>query len=298
MKKFLLPIILILLTSCGTKQSPETAQSPEASPSSILPSPEVSPTLTPLPTASPTNLIPTPNEPVSSQPSPNTPPVAVQPLPTNNVTPSPQVRQTPSIAISPRPSSRPSNSRINQQQPLISSNDSPYGHNKGSIGEILQQSPSSTQLVSQAITPQPGHLPPKQYIPHLPNSQLTPGAVYANVTKEAICSPGYSKTVAYVSPEVKKQVYNAYGVKNYKSGKYAIDHLISPELGGSNDISNLWLVPYRGEWNARQKHEVENVLHQRVCTGKIPLPEAQHEIATDWIAAYKRYVATGVKSKK
>jgi hypothetical protein len=29
-----------------------------------------------------------------------------------------------------------------------------------------------------------------------------------------------------------------------------------------------------------------------VCSGKLDLPTAQHEIATDWIAAYRKYFST------
>jgi hypothetical protein len=35
---------------------------------------------------------------------------------------------------------------------------------------------------------------------------------------------------------------------------------------------------------------LESKLHQLVCAGKLPLKQAQDEIATDWIAAYNKYV--------
>jgi hypothetical protein len=37
------------------------------------------------------------------------------------------------------------------------------------------------------------------------------------------------------------------------------------------------------------KDRLENRLHQMVCAGELDLTTAQQAIASDWIAAYKRY---------
>jgi len=37
------------------------------------------------------------------------------------------------------------------------------------------------------------------------------------------------------------------------------------------------------------KDKLENRLHAMVCRGEISLEDAQHEIATDWVAAYRKY---------
>lgn len=37
-----------------------------------------------------------------------------------------------------------------------------------------------------------------------------------------------------------------------------------------------------------KKTEVEDYLHHQVCSGALPLAEAQREIASDWYAVYKR----------
>ena len=69
-------------------------------------------------------------------------------------------------------------------------------------------------------------------------------------------------------------------------------HLISLELGGApRDPDNLWPEPWFGVWNARVKDKLENTLHDKVCGGEVPLRTAQKEIATDWIAAYQKYIA-------
>jgi hypothetical protein len=127
--------------------------------------------------------------------------------------------------------------------------------------------------------------------PIKPDPKLTPGAVL-EVTKEDICTPGYSKKVRDVPSSVKKKVYEEYGITSHQPGEYEVDHLISLELGGSNSIKNLWPESYKTKpWNAHVKDKVENKLHIMICSDKIDLKTAQQEIATDWIAAYQKYVS-------
>jgi hypothetical protein len=123
-----------------------------------------------------------------------------------------------------------------------------------------------------------------------PDRTKTPGDVLA-VTASDVCVRGYSKKVRDVPIEVKKDVYSEYGV-TYVRGQDEVDHLVSLELGGSNRVKNLWPEPYndRSGWSARVKDAEEDKLHELVCSGKLPLKEAQHDIATDWIAAYRRDV--------
>ena len=40
------------------------------------------------------------------------------------------------------------------------------------------------------------------------------------------------------------------------------------------------------------KDDLEERLHEMVCTGQLDLTTAQRDIATDWIAAYKKYFRT------
>ena len=125
--------------------------------------------------------------------------------------------------------------------------------------------------------------------PIRPDSTKTPGATLA-VTVQDICTPGYSHKVRNVPGEVKEQVYESYGIPSHEPGEYEIDHLISLELGGSNSARNLWPESYwTAPWNAHVKDVLENTLHREVCAGRLPLATAQHDIATDWIAAYQKY---------
>jgi hypothetical protein len=95
--------------------------------------------------------------------------------------------------------------------------------------------------------------------------------------------------------EEKHEVFIRYGMESEfqnNRGAYEVDHLISLELGGTNDIRNLWPEPY-GEPHgttpaARQKDVVETNLHHRVCKGEITLAEARRIITGDWCAEYKR----------
>jgi hypothetical protein len=122
----------------------------------------------------------------------------------------------------------------------------------------------------------------------LPDSACTPGAVFTDVTKSQVCVPGYSSKVRNVPTSEKDQVYAEYGIKSHTTGEYEVDHLISLELGGSNDIANLWPEPAEPRPGFHEKDKVENYLHQQVCDGKMTLQEAQYQIANNWMAVYQK----------
>ena len=123
--------------------------------------------------------------------------------------------------------------------------------------------------------------------PILPNETMTPGVVDPAATKEKICVPGYTQTVRNVPQSLKNQVYQEYGIFQHKPREYEIDHLISLELGGSNDIKNLWPQSYVTQpWNARVKDKLENKLHSMICDDQITVEEAQKLISGNWIDSY------------
>lgn len=73
--------------------------------------------------------------------------------------------------------------------------------------------------------------------------------------------------------------------------EYEFDHLVSLSIGGApNDARNLWLEPRSGRWGADAKDELEYALWVDVCHRGLPLATAQRAMATNWIAAYKRWV--------
>jgi len=120
----------------------------------------------------------------------------------------------------------------------------------------------------------------------LPDSACTPGAIFPDATKDKICQSGYATSVRNVPTSEKDAVYAEYGIASHSPGQYEVDHLVSLELGGSNDISNLWPELASPTPGFHQKDQVENYLHDQVCSGAIPLATAQQEIATNWLAVY------------
>jgi hypothetical protein len=108
-----------------------------------------------------------------------------------------------------------------------------------------------------------------------------------------VCSMAHEDVVREVSDSMRQEVFREYGIMNARAGDYEIDYLIAPGLGGAENLQNLWPEPYRSQtWNAHVKDALEERLHQLVCSGDLDLHTAQHEVAADWIAAYKKYFHT------
>jgi hypothetical protein len=125
----------------------------------------------------------------------------------------------------------------------------------------------------------------------LPSRRLTPGS--SRVVQIAdLCRNQNFANDPPVNPSVEKAVFREYGVPSASKMNYELDYLITPSLGGTGNIQNLWPQPYSAVWNARVKDQLENHLHEMVCQGQVPLTTAQNDIASDWIAAYKRYFNT------
>jgi hypothetical protein len=92
---------------------------------------------------------------------------------------------------------------------------------------------------------------------------------------------------------LQRKVFEEYGIAGVNPRAYEVDYLVTPALGGADDIHNLWPHSYAATvWNAQVKDELEDRLRDMVCDGSLDLGEAQREIATDWIAAYKKYFHT------
>jgi hypothetical protein len=122
-----------------------------------------------------------------------------------------------------------------------------------------------------------------------PNPALTPGA-RTSATADQLCDSSFHASSArHVTAAMKRKVCTEYGIKGpCPDHRYEVDHLIPLELGGSNDLSNLWPEPYEPRPGAHEKDKLETWLHRRVCSGVLKLTAAQHEIATDWFEAYQR----------
>ena len=120
-----------------------------------------------------------------------------------------------------------------------------------------------------------------------PDPACTPGDLMKPlVTKEQVCTPGYSSGVRSVTDSTKNKVYAEYGITSRATGQYEVDHFVSLELGGSNDISNLFPEPASPKPGFHEKDKVENYLHDQVCSGAMTLQTAQIAIATNWLDVY------------
>ena len=95
----------------------------------------------------------------------------------------------------------------------------------------------------------------QQPTPILPDPKLTPGDTF-DVTAQDVCVPGYAKKVRAVPAWLKRQAYTEYGITQYKTGNYEVDHLILLSLGGSNSIRNLWPQSTKtSPWNSFAREE-------------------------------------------
>ena len=148
--------------------------------------------------------------------------------------------------------------------------------------------------------------------PIIPDSHLTPGAIMPGVTVEQLCQRGYANVVnggaRHVTEAQKKAVFIAYfGKVPANPGAYEIDHLISLELGGSNDNGNLWPETYLGMWNARVKDRLEDWMaaqlrRTRKSSGHdvaaATLARFQAELAANWTNAYIHHLGQPTVSVK
>ena len=141
----------------------------------------------------------------------------------------------------------------------------------------------------------------------LNDQELTPGVVETTDLKK-VCSYSNASDPRKVTQKMKLASDAEYGIDMkkpiegtkvpkgfHRPSLYERDHLISRELGGADDIKNIWTQPYYLKPGAVEKDAVENWLHAQVCppspkcphcVGTMDLKQAQHDIATDWYAVY------------
>lgn len=133
--------------------------------------------------------------------------------------------------------------------------------------------------------------------PIRPNPVTTPGVINPAVTQAniaaTICVSGWTATIrppASYTNALKRRQMVAVGLTG-KPALFEEDHFISLEIGGHpTDPRNLWPEPWAGSCGAHAKDRLENFEHRAVCSGAITLAQAQHEIATDWTAAYAAHI--------
>ncbi len=124
----------------------------------------------------------------------------------------------------------------------------------------------------------------------MPDARLTPGAAVLLSLPVVCAQPGEGNRAVPIALE--RRVFQEYGIPRADPRAYEVDYLITPALGGADDIRNLWPHSQRSVWNAQVKDALEDRLREMVCDGRLDLGEAQQEIATNWISAYKKYFHT------
>jgi hypothetical protein len=123
-----------------------------------------------------------------------------------------------------------------------------------------------------------------------PRSGITPGEARP-ITLEEVCLYSKAEVISKDIPEdMRQKVFAEYGIRSPQKGQFEVDYLITPDLGGTESIRNLWPQPYSVRWNAHVKDKLEQRLHELVCDRKLDIATAQHDIAVDWIAAYRKYI--------
>jgi hypothetical protein len=125
----------------------------------------------------------------------------------------------------------------------------------------------------------------------VPDRRCSPGAYAAKLTQKVVCSTSF-RTSDYrsVSQSTKHAVEIAYGLKPKAYGRtLEIDHIVSLELGGSNDAANLFPERASPQPGYHVKDKLENRLHALVCREHaMTLRHAQRAIAKDWRALYEQ----------
>ena len=146
-------------------------------------------------------------------------------------------------------------------------------------------------VLAQSITRHLGAVRAHNAVVTLPDSRLTPGATLL-LSRSAICSQSVANNKS-VPAGLQRAVFKEYGISGADPRAYEVDYLITPALGGADDIRNLWPHTYSSAvWNARVKDALESRMRDMVCNGNLELSDAQREIAENWIAAYKKYFHT------
>jgi hypothetical protein len=122
----------------------------------------------------------------------------------------------------------------------------------------------------------------------LPDRRCSPGAYHSGLTVAALCAPTFRAALLGEVPEaVKSAVEREYGLGPARSRPpIVIDRIVPQELGGTNDIANLFPEPAR-QASANSKDRLETRLHKLVCSGHIPLAAARMAIAVNWMMLYR-----------
>lgn len=135
--------------------------------------------------------------------------------------------------------------------------------------------------------------------PVRPDATLTPGVTNPDVTqdniKDTIGKRGWATSTrppqAYTENLKRKMLKTGVYASTLGLKSFEMDHVIPLRLGGHpTDPKNLWPQSRMDVQSAAKKDAIERVLNKLVLSGAVTLADAQTQIATDWIAAYRKYI--------
>jgi hypothetical protein len=121
----------------------------------------------------------------------------------------------------------------------------------------------------------------------LPDSVQTPGAV--ETSDPMVVCHRTTPSLRHVTLTMHKAIFAEYQIDYATHAAYEDDHLISLELGGTNDNRNRWPQPLP---QAKVKDQVENWSHRQVCNGKLALFYVQRQMADDWTVLLRQMQAS------
>ena len=158
----------------------------------------------------------------------------------------------------------------------------------GGSGSSVSGTTASTRDVGKTVLLTPDTRASGCTLGANPDVRCSPGAYYSKLTTAVICSSSFhTSTIRNVPESEKHAVEEEYGLapRSYGSS-LEIDHIVSLELGGSNDIANLFPEKADAHPGYHVKDKLENALHRLVCSGEMTLHAAQAGIAGNWQALY------------
>ena len=116
-----------------------------------------------------------------------------------------------------------------------------------------------------------------------------------------ICAPGYVDSIrppASYTDNIKRKLLKQSKIDAARAKEYELNYTVPLDLGGHpRSLDNLQLRPLSGPDGIRRKASVEVKLQCLVCSGRVPLAEAQKAIYGDWQGTYGHYYRVKCRSR-
>jgi hypothetical protein len=153
---------------------------------------------------------------------------------------------------------------------------------RSAVGPALAQRRGMKRIVLTVVT----LAYPALVFAQLPDSYKTPGDT-ARVKIEQICAPDFSASVKPVPAWARNAALERYGIRP-ESFSGDLDLLIPASLGGASTPENVWPFHPGGGFTMDMKTAFAAKLHDAVCSGKMPLKDAQSAFKKDWTKSYQK----------